>query len=96
MRILDLLVDDQEQLEEVFVGVNYRYEDGVLYPLKTRFRLTDIVMRLATLMENGQIACTAHREYPEWTGFAGSWFALTEAGHELWQREVSVTDALYE
>ena len=84
IRILDHLVDDEEALEEVYLGVNFRREDDVFTQYTTHFRLTEILERLSELTERRWVEVTSWDK-----AFAGKHavydvYRMCEKGRKAW------------
>jgi hypothetical protein len=96
MRILDALIDDEEQLEEVYLGVNCSRHDDLLLFFKERYRLSEIVSRLHQLQSEGAVVTSEHGRWPAECGISATWYSLTDEGRRLWSKHVSGAHALYE
>ncbi len=94
-RILDMLIDDDEQLEEVYLGVNYLREDDVLYSYKEQFRLADVIRHLNLFEQNGLAVSFATSGYSADAGSGGRSFRLTNIGRSAWKKDVSESSSLY-
>ncbi len=95
-RILDLLIDDDEQLEELFLGVNFRQEDNVFMRYRVSIRMTELVLLLKRLEDDGIIEVKRARGYEDDADIAGALFCLTSRGRSMWNPETSRLPGLYE
>lgn len=91
-RILDLLSLDELMLEEIFINVNFQFQSSEptserVYQYCDQFRLADVVVQLRALRSKGLVS-TRSSDYPPEIEDSGLWFFLTDAGHEVWSRDV--------
>jgi hypothetical protein len=87
-RILDQLVDDEEYLEEIYLGVSFSVEDHVLTRYNPTFRMTTILEELNRLEQEGFIVRRKQEGWPESAGIHCVLFSLTEAGRRYWEANV--------
>lgn len=91
-RLLDLLVDDEEYLEELYLHCNYKLEDAAVngsivgYPLQ--FRLSSILCELDALGEAGLVRSRVDPGWPLAAEPAAVLYSLTDAGRAAWAAEV--------
>jgi len=95
MRILDSLVDDEEQLEEVFLVANFQRIDDTFYVYHDYYRLPEIVLRLADLEVQGLVSSMQHPDYPTRCGPSGRVYRLTENGRLVWESRVKGAASIY-
>ena len=95
-RILDLLVDDDEELEELFVGANFRQEDDVFLRYRDGCRLVDLVMKLEELKDQGFVEIRGTDTYDIGCNVVARVYTLTERGRSAWTANASEFTDLYE
>ncbi len=102
LRLLDLLLNDEEAIESLFLGCNYdggtveSLRDIKLTPLAQRFTLGEIIGRLRDLELLGLVNSRRAAGYDESHGIGGMLFRLTDKGRELWRRHMPNEKKLYE
>ncbi len=96
-RVLDVLVDDEEALEELYLGCNLADEaqaDSIFQ--NTRFRLSEIIERLVELEARGWITSRTYPGFTEASGIGGKVFGLTDEGRRTWERACPAAEELYD
>ena len=83
LRILDMLLEDEEQLEELFLDVNFQRRDNVLKCYMDRFRLTDVVLCLINLEKEGLIYSAPIKGYPLECGIAACMYRINETARPV-------------
>lgn len=85
LRLFDSLIDDDEQLEEIYLHVNFARRDHLFVSLREQYRLVDIIARLKEMERGGLIRSILR---PDWAAYgdniAARSFDLTEVGRTLW------------
>jgi DNA-binding PadR family transcriptional regulator len=96
LRILDLLAEDDEQLEELYLDVNFQIADNVLLAYRERFRLSEIVTRLGELETGGLLKSRELGSSEAQCGPASREYSLTDAGRAALGSHLAELDTLYE
>ena len=96
LRILDLLAEDEEQLEELYLDVNFRIGDNVLYMYRERFRLSEVIVRLCELESQGLLRSKWMDSHAEQCGPAGRFYQISDRGREVADAQLARRGDLYE
>jgi hypothetical protein len=96
LRILDLLADDEEQLEELYLDSNFRRADNILYMYRQRFRLSEVLDRLRELESTGLVRSKALVTCADGCSATGRVYCLTDSGRGALEEELSHVPRLYE
>lgn len=96
-RLVDLLRDDEECLEELYLGCNFEleslYEEGSpCRRLRDQFRLAEIAVELETLNELRIVRWRDDSNWPPSAQLSRRLFHLTELGHQYWTNVVASND----
>jgi len=96
-RIIAVLPDDEEFLEEIYLDMNFDIEersdekgDSVLYyrAYRIHFRLTEIMDELRLMIEEGLITYRVQTEFPESCCHTRNLYRLTTAGELMWEHNI--------
>jgi hypothetical protein len=103
-RIIHILIDDEEFVEEIYLGVNFCAEEDLVTsrrPIlryrayRIRYRLADIAAALDALATQGLVVSRAVAGFAPVCGSLAWMFSLTEAGRQHWQTHVRDNVAQY-
>ncbi len=90
-RILDSLMDDEEQMEEIYLGVNFERTNQIFRLRRTTFRLYQLADRLRELEQEGILSrCYWQGCSPE-QPLTEAYF-LTDRGRALWKAEIRAAE----
>lgn len=95
-RILDALVEHHQQLEEIYLAVNYLSEDGLIRRYRKRMRLAELVVKLGTLEESGWVTSFSTLGYEAVADLAGKSFRMTKEGRRVWFEQATTKRNWYE
>ena len=96
LRLIDLMIDDREQIDELYLGVNYFRRDNCLMKRRAEYRLFQVVACLRELETEGLIARHVSRGAGMDCDELCCEFGVTERGSATWNQNVSVLERLYE
>lgn len=96
LRILNILSDDEEFLEEIFIHANFEIEEDrtsspsvVWYrSFSKRFRLADVLSVLACMAEDGLVGHRTPDGFDVRCESTAKLYRLTDKGREAWKRDV--------
>ena len=96
--ILDGMADDVEDVEQLYLHANRRYEEearlGIEFPLVVRvtYPLRDVIDELVRMLKQGYIEVKGSSketlfpaQHPEFGGFHHYWFGPTKKGKQAWR-----------
>jgi len=95
LRVLDVLIDDDEQLEEIYLAVNFRRNDNTFLSYRNQFRLGEVIAQLNQLIAEGLIASGHAKDMPKEWGIASCIYGLTDNGRKMWQIHAAKLGELY-
>jgi hypothetical protein len=96
LRILDALVDDEEQLEEVYLTVNFSRRDNLFLLYREHFRLLEVLDRLTQLERDGLVSCRSAGLPPSSTDPLTGFWCITDKGRQGWMDAGDTKSHLYD
>src|SRR3970040_868223 len=96
LRIIDCLGSDSEELEEVYLHVNFERSDNTFQLYAQRYRLIEVLRCLQRCELDGLLCVSKMRGTTELDGFAAYEYHLTDKGRVVFDRNVKASVPLYD
>ncbi len=86
--VLDCLIDDEEQIEEIYLAINFERSGDALTMRPRRFRLAEISLALGKLEADELVVSKYGWGYSEADGPVARVYSLTPKGRSAWRARV--------
>lgn len=83
LRILDLLVDDEEMVDQLYIHCNYSFCDWNLTAFATQYSLAQFIMQIRQLEIDQYVTVRLLPDYPSYVGYAAANISITEKGRDV-------------